>query len=108
MCYNISKCSFFSVLFQDVDQNTGEDLNPSLKNLESRKSSQDIIRNPDRPSSLPLVSKIDDGNIDTRRHVQRISSPERWEIKQVIIVFLVIIATSIPFFLTLLFSIFSF
>lgn len=73
-----------SLSMKDVDQDTGEDLNPSVKTHESRKAAQDIVRNPDRPSCLPLISKIDDGNIDTRRHVQRISSPERWEIKQML------------------------
>ncbi|XP_054717048.1 ATP-dependent RNA helicase DHX8-like [Uloborus diversus] len=75
-----------SLSMKDVDQYSGEDLNPSVvcKTEPSRKLAQDILRNPDRPSSFPLISKVDDSNVDTRRHVQRISSPERWEIKQML------------------------
>ncbi|GIY28685.1 ATP-dependent RNA helicase DHX8 [Caerostris extrusa] len=75
-----------SLSMKDVDQDTGEDLNPAVAHTESMRkvSTEDILRNPDRPSSLPLISKVDDSDVDTRRHVQRISSPERWEIKQML------------------------
>ncbi|GFS95575.1 ATP-dependent RNA helicase DHX8 [Nephila pilipes] len=75
-----------SLSMKDVDQDTGEDLNPAVAKPDSmrRLTTEDILRNPDRPSSLPLISKVDDSDVDTRRHVQRISSPERWEIKQML------------------------
>ena len=39
-------------------------------------------RNPDRPSTMPLVN-VPEGEMDTRRKaVKRISSPEKWELKQ--------------------------
>ncbi|GFY65643.1 ATP-dependent RNA helicase DHX8 [Trichonephila inaurata madagascariensis] len=73
-------------MLADVNQETGEDLNPAVAKPDSmrRLTTEDILRNPDRPSSLPLISKVDDSDVDTRRHVQRISSPERWEIKQML------------------------
>uniref|UniRef100_A0A2R5LI29 RNA helicase n=1 Tax=Ornithodoros turicata TaxID=34597 RepID=A0A2R5LI29_9ACAR len=63
-----------SLSMKDVDQDTGEDLNPV----------RELGRNPDRPCSLPLVTKPDDDDVDNRRRVQRISSPEKWEIKQML------------------------
>lgn len=71
---------------QDVHQETGEDLDPErtcrlvggeVKDDETR------ARNPDRPSSMPLINmpEAEDAVVD-RHRVKRISSPERWEIKQ--------------------------
>ncbi|CAG2163163.1 unnamed protein product [Oppiella nova] len=73
-----------SLSIKDVDQETGEDLNPSR----DRKDPNDDLmsaRNPDRPLSLPLagMQKMDDEDVESRRRiVQRISSPEKWELKQ--------------------------
>ncbi|XP_042908031.2 ATP-dependent RNA helicase DHX8 isoform X3 [Parasteatoda tepidariorum] len=74
-----------SLSMKDVDQDSGKDLNPKVSIPEStRRSTQDLLRNPDRPSSFNLIPKVDDSDVDTRKHVQRISSPERWEIKQML------------------------
>ncbi|XP_045475349.1 ATP-dependent RNA helicase DHX8 isoform X2 [Harmonia axyridis] len=75
-----------SLSMKEVDQTTGEDMNPtSHKQVEQ----VDRDRNPDRPmnnstSVLRLPVGIDDGEEDSRKRVTRISSPERWEIKQMI------------------------
>jgi len=71
---------------QDVDQQTGEDLNPSG----SRHSdvgvpgldADDSARNPDRPATVPLVNMPEVDESSERKAIKRISSPERWEIKQ--------------------------
>ncbi|KAJ8025069.1 ATP-dependent RNA helicase DHX8 [Holothuria leucospilota] len=70
---------------KDVDQKTGEDLNPrQSKGLQDNLSdSEDASRNPDRPSTLPLVQAPDVEDVGMRRRVQRVTSPERWELKQV-------------------------
>lgn len=74
-----------SLSMKDVDQETGMDLNPTVGIRDApSKSAEEESRNPDRPSSLPLITKHEEANVDTRRHVQRISSPERWEIKQML------------------------
>lgn len=69
---------------KDVDQKTGEDLNPrQSKGLQDNLSdSEDASRNPDRPSTLPLVQAPDVEDVGMRRRVQRVTSPERWELKQ--------------------------
>ncbi|XP_064647982.1 ATP-dependent RNA helicase DHX8-like [Lineus longissimus] len=75
-----------SLSMKDVDQDTGEDINPQrTQRLTGGGESDDIVaRNPDRPSTLPLV-RLPEMDIDReRRKVQRISSPEKWEIKQMI------------------------
>lgn len=72
-----------SLSMKDVDQETGKDLNPIRQTLETiEEDSDEKLRNPDRPSSLPLITKPDDDDVDNRRRIQRISSPEKWEIKQ--------------------------
>ncbi|XP_023237755.1 ATP-dependent RNA helicase DHX8-like isoform X2 [Centruroides sculpturatus] len=72
-----------SLSMKDVDQETGKDLNPIRQISESvEEDSDEKLRNPDRPSSLPLITKPDDDDVDNRRRIQRISSPEKWEIKQ--------------------------
>lgn len=75
-----------SLSMKEVDQLTGTDLNPlSHKPVEEDYSS----RNPDRPvGAMSLLSNLP-GNIEeeddtARKRVTRISSPERWEIKQMI------------------------
>lgn len=75
-----------SLSMKDVCQMTGRDLNP-LSHVPPEREDRD--RNPDRPTNsgtsvfkLPLG--VDDDNEDSRNRVTRISSPERWEIKQMI------------------------
>ncbi|VDO05566.1 unnamed protein product [Rodentolepis nana] len=100
-----------SLSMREVDQQTGEDLNPSSNNARSvsSKARNDEVsklegssglnddnvdvfgpRNPDRPFDDPSSSSLmglykdvleDEG---PKRKIQRISSPERWEYKQMI------------------------
>ncbi|XP_023311551.1 ATP-dependent RNA helicase DHX8 isoform X2 [Anoplophora glabripennis] len=75
-----------SLTMKDVCQITGKDLNPLSHILTER---EDKDRNPDRPitsstSVLRLPVGTDEGEDDSRKRVTRISSPERWEIKQMI------------------------
>lgn len=76
-----------SLSMKDVDQNTGRDLNPTSHPSQRERDDQD--RNPDRPmynstSVLRLPVNNDESEEDSRKRVTRISSPERWEIKQMI------------------------
>ncbi|KAG5672584.1 hypothetical protein PVAND_002700 [Polypedilum vanderplanki] len=74
-----------SLSMKEVDQLTGKDLNPL-----SHKAADDDMgpRNPDRPidriSMLALPGNVDDDVVETGKRVTRISSPERWEIQQMI------------------------
>lgn len=74
-----------SLSMKEVNQETGADLNPASH---SHLNDETRDRNPDRPiagtSLLHLETK--DGNDEgtARKKVTRISSPERWEIKQMI------------------------
>ena len=67
-----------------MDQATGEDLNPRANRLLVGGEVRDegTARNPDRPSNLaPVVLEDDRG---TGRGTTRITSPEKWELKQLI------------------------
>uniref|UniRef100_A0A1I8G694 RNA helicase n=1 Tax=Macrostomum lignano TaxID=282301 RepID=A0A1I8G694_9PLAT len=77
---------------RDVDQETGEDLNPT-KPADSGPGGEggiDRLRNPDRPSNTDAgfpaapVSSDADSASDARRGRPRMSSPERWEMKQLV------------------------
>ncbi|CAO1429272.1 unnamed protein product [Diamesa tonsa] len=74
-----------SLSMKEVDQMSGRDLNPL-----SHKPQEDDMeaRNPDRPvgaiSMFQLSGNVDDEDDTARKRVTRISSPERWEIKQMI------------------------
>ncbi|XP_019874519.1 ATP-dependent RNA helicase DHX8 [Aethina tumida] len=75
-----------SLSMKDVCQMTGKDLNP-LSHAPSEREDRD--RNPDRPTGSTSHSFIvpinnDEGEEDSRKRVTRMSSPERWEIKQMI------------------------
>ena len=77
-----------SLSMKDVDQDTGEDLNPapstsSRPGLTNRES-ETALRNPDRPLSLLELkaTTVEEDELVNRKRVQRISSPERWELKQ--------------------------
>lgn len=76
-----------SLSMKEVDQLTGTDLNP----LSHKPPDEDCIqmRNPDRPSGgemsmLSLPGNYNENDDTARKRVTRISSPERWEIKQMI------------------------
>lgn len=76
-----------SLSMKEVDQDTGKDMNPaSHAHLRAENDARD--RNPDRPSGgtsmLHLEGKLDGEEDHSRKRVTRISSPERWEIKQMI------------------------
>jgi len=77
-----------SLSMRDVDQHTGEDLNPSTGvKLPSSSNMDDVsLRNPDRPSTASMIPTYEDGldETNTRKKFNRISSPEKWEIKQLI------------------------
>uniref|UniRef100_A0A286XYC8 ATP-dependent RNA helicase DHX8 n=1 Tax=Cavia porcellus TaxID=10141 RepID=A0A286XYC8_CAVPO len=75
-----------SLSMKDVDQESGEDLNPNRRrNLVGEASEEAAMRNPDRPSHLSLVSapEVEDDSLE-RKRLTRISDPEKWEIKQMI------------------------
>ena len=70
-----------------MDQETGEDLNPSQSKSHIGEGGNDddfVARNPDRPTSMPLINVPDVDDSKEHRRFGRISSPERWEIKQMI------------------------
>lgn len=71
---------------QDVDQDTGEDLNPNRRRNVGPDGSEDVsMRNPDRPSNLNLGHAPEMEQDDTleRKRLTKISDAEKWEIKQV-------------------------
>ncbi|XP_015282083.1 PREDICTED: ATP-dependent RNA helicase DHX8-like, partial [Gekko japonicus] len=75
-----------SLSMKDVDQDTGEDLNPNRRrNLVGEANEETAMRNPDRPTHLSLVSapEVEDDALE-RKRLTRISDPEKWEIKQMI------------------------
>ncbi|XP_006897952.1 PREDICTED: ATP-dependent RNA helicase DHX8-like [Elephantulus edwardii] len=75
-----------SLSMKDVDQETGEDLNPNRRrNLVGEAKAETSMRNPDRPTHLSLVSapEVEDDSLE-RKRLTRISEAEKWEIKQMI------------------------
>ncbi|KAK6166438.1 hypothetical protein SNE40_023128 [Patella caerulea] len=76
-----------SLSMKDVDQETGEDLNPERTKGGGGADGRgdDMARNPDRPSMLPLVDAPEQDNLNSgQKKFKRISSPERWELKQML------------------------
>jgi ATP-dependent RNA helicase DHX8/PRP22 len=73
-----------SLSMKEVDQLSGQDLNPLSHNADDEMGA----RNPDRPTNsiavLALPGNVDDDDDVARKRVTRISSPERWEIQQMI------------------------
>lgn len=77
---------FLSSLGQDVDQETGEDLNPNRRRNVGPDGSEEVsMRNPDRPSNLNLghAPELEQDDTLERKRLTKISDPEKWEIKQV-------------------------
>ncbi|KAG8565858.1 hypothetical protein GDO81_013002 [Engystomops pustulosus] len=75
-----------SLSMKDVDQDTGEDLNPNRRrNMVGESNEEASMRNPDRPSHLSLVNapEVEDDTLE-RKRLTKISDPEKWEIKQMI------------------------
>uniref|UniRef100_A0A8C9YHP5 ATP-dependent RNA helicase DHX8 n=1 Tax=Sander lucioperca TaxID=283035 RepID=A0A8C9YHP5_SANLU len=76
-----------SLSMKDVDQETGEDLNPNRRRNVGPDGGDEIsMRNPDRPSNLNLGHPPELEQDDTleRKRLTKISDPEKWEIKQMI------------------------
>ncbi|PNF33382.1 ATP-dependent RNA helicase DHX8 [Cryptotermes secundus] len=77
-----------SLSMKDVNQDTGEDLNPTSNSLLLGKDrdEEQAHRNPDRPTSLLELqgSLAEEDETHSRKRVHRISSPEKWEIKQML------------------------
>ncbi|KAF9912617.1 DEAH-box ATP-dependent RNA helicase prp22 [Linnemannia zychae] len=69
-----------SLSMKDVDQKTGKDLSPNLRVRTKEEMALDAARNPDRPSSS-TVPIIDDDEPRSSK-LKRLSSPERFELKQ--------------------------
>ncbi|XP_033212853.1 ATP-dependent RNA helicase DHX8 [Belonocnema kinseyi] len=73
-----------SLSMKDVDQETGQDLNPVVNRTRTEEDEKHL-RNPDRPTSLLELQTINDEDENySRKRVQRLSSPEKWEIKQML------------------------
>jgi len=71
-----------SLSMKDVDQRTGKDLSPHLRIRTQEEMEQEAARNPDRPSST-TVPIIEDDEPKSSKW-KRMSSPDRFEIKQLI------------------------
>uniref|UniRef100_A0A0A9YMY4 RNA helicase n=1 Tax=Lygus hesperus TaxID=30085 RepID=A0A0A9YMY4_LYGHE len=76
-----------SLSMKDVDQDSGRDLNPSVSASDIKREDEiSMMRNPDRPTSLLDLGNFDDNDdFQSRKRVNRISSPEKWEIKQMLV-----------------------
>ena len=66
-----------------MDQETGEDLNLTMNKVLVGGEVQEggLARNPDRPSNMSTTILDNDGT--SGRGTTRMTSPEKWEIKQV-------------------------
>uniref|UniRef100_A0A7N6A173 RNA helicase n=1 Tax=Anabas testudineus TaxID=64144 RepID=A0A7N6A173_ANATE len=76
-----------SLSMKDVDQETGEDLNPNRRRNVGPDGGEEIsMRNPDRPNNLNLghAPELDQDDTLERKRLTKISDPEKWEIKQMI------------------------
>uniref|UniRef100_A0A7N8XVB8 RNA helicase n=1 Tax=Mastacembelus armatus TaxID=205130 RepID=A0A7N8XVB8_9TELE len=76
-----------SLSMKDVDQETGEDLNPNRRRNAGPDGGDEIsMRNPDRPSNLNLghAPELEQDDTLERKRLTKISDPEKWEIKQMI------------------------
>ena len=62
---------------RDCDQNTGEDLRPRLGQRNQEGGSADLRSNPTRPNRREFKD-------DDKRRAKRLSSPERWELQQLL------------------------
>ncbi len=80
--------SRISLSMKDVDQTTGRDLTPHLRIKSESELDQERQELAQRASSganaMPLGGKGSDPPTSTVRSAKRLTSPERWEIKQLI------------------------
>ncbi|XP_014034566.2 ATP-dependent RNA helicase DHX8 isoform X1 [Salmo salar] len=75
-----------SLSMKDVDQETGEDLNPNRRRNQGPDGGEEkIMRNPDRPTNLNLghAPELEDDTLE-RKRLTKISDLEKWEINQMI------------------------
>ncbi|XP_054609513.1 ATP-dependent RNA helicase DHX8 [Dunckerocampus dactyliophorus] len=76
-----------SLSMKDVDQETGEDLNPNRRRNVGPDGGEEVtMRNPDGPSNLNLghARELEQDDTLERKRLTKISDPEKWEIKQMI------------------------
>eukprot|EP00123_Amoebidium_parasiticum_P017098 comp23708_c0_seq1/m.40778 comp23708_c0_seq1/g.40778 ORF comp23708_c0_seq1/g.40778 comp23708_c0_seq1/m.40778 type:complete len:1218 (-) comp23708_c0_seq1:134-3787(-) len=79
-----------SLTMKEVDQKTGEDLKPSVRGSGANSEPLSGAKNPDKPSlvrsafsTLPAEYK-EQKDTAAAKGIKRLTSPERWEIKQLI------------------------
>ena len=81
LSYTGTRCS---LSLKDVDQGSGEDKNPN-RTVKSNVEIQEELRNPDRPDNEPkLLSHPEDEERSRPKKFAKLSSPERFEITQMI------------------------
>ncbi|KAM7370466.1 hypothetical protein PAMP_010013 [Pampus punctatissimus] len=71
-----------SLSMKDVDQETGEDLNPNRRRNLDPVVGEDAMRNPDRPVEASMLEMEE--NSTERKRLAKITDLEKWEIKQMI------------------------
>ncbi|KAK5851181.1 hypothetical protein PBY51_001996 [Eleginops maclovinus] len=71
-----------SLSMKDVDQGTGEDLNPNRRRNLDPVVGEEALRNPDRPVEASMLDKEE--NPTERKRLAKITDLEKWEIKQMI------------------------
>lgn len=86
--------SKISLSMKEVDQDTGEDLNPQRSAESIAKINAELRSNPTRPDSMnqinrgvdmeKLKQRLDDEEAKSLRQRKRLSSPELWEARQLI------------------------
>lgn len=57
-------------------------MNPSGQRRADMSAEEVAARNPDRPATVPLIDIPELDDAKERKAIKRISSPERWEYKQ--------------------------
>ncbi|XP_059180160.1 ATP-dependent RNA helicase DHX8-like [Centropristis striata] len=71
-----------SLSMKDVDQETGEDLNPNRRRNLDTGPADEAMRNPDRPAEASVL-EIEE-NPTERKRLAKITDLEKWEINQMI------------------------
>ncbi|XP_028424334.1 ATP-dependent RNA helicase DHX8-like [Perca flavescens] len=71
-----------SLSMKDVNQETGEDLNPNRRRNLDTAVGDEAMRNPDRPVEASIVELEE--NPTERKRLSKITDLEKWEIKQMI------------------------
>ncbi|XP_060884393.1 ATP-dependent RNA helicase DHX8-like [Labrus mixtus] len=71
-----------SLSMKDVDQETGEDLNPNRRRNLDTGPGEEAMRNPDRPVEASMLELEE--NTTERKRLTKITDLEKWEVKQMI------------------------